>query len=140
MTEFDYAKYREAARLENRSRAQRTRDLMRARGWKPYDHRVCPRYLTGKRCIAYNRPNVKCICEEWRERFGGQVLDHGRIWKVGTGRNYAVTYEPYLKISDPKITEFGEFVRQQGFRLRATEESVHNPPSTVLLEVVWEPH
>lgn len=139
MSDFDYEAYRRQARQENMSREQRTRALMKAKGWQLSDLKVCPRYLTGQRCIAYNRPQVRCMCELWRDEIGHAVMDHGRIWKTGP-RQYVLTWEPYLKVDDPKITEFAEFVREQGYRLRASQESVHNPPATVLLEVVWEPH
>lgn len=120
-------------------RADRYATLAADRGWKPVEARRCPRTLTGKRCTA--RTRVPCLCSEWRNRFGGLVLDHLLIWsvKVDGERRLVLTSEPYARLDDERIAAFVAQAQLDGFQVQVSDDAAHFE-GTILLEITWEPH
>lgn len=119
-------------------RAKRVRTFLNARGWDSTDQRIrtCPRVVLGKRCIRFNMGLTPCMCELWRKEYAGLVMDHPRIWRVKSKtRRYVMTFEPYGDFDnlDPKVQEFLEFVRGEGFDVEVSEDSPHMPGGTFLI-------
>ena len=102
----------------------------RAAQWhdlRPCDARPCPRVAAGRRCIAGNNPQRRCICE----RHGHPLFDHRRIWLDQAGR-HVFTIEPYNAAGDD-LAALLEDLHALGLDVDLTGRSPWNPGCTFLI-------
>lgn len=112
-----------------RERAMRERYEAQYRGWRRSTSvHVCPQLVAGKRCVAWHRHGVQCVCQRF-----DRLLDHARLWIPPVG-GYVLTAEPYHASGENLAAFVGECSRL-GLRVSLSGRSPYFPGSTLLIEV-----
>lgn len=98
-------------------------------GLRPSTAAICPRVVTGKRCLMDRRS--ECVCRDHR-----RMLDHGRMWLDENGQ-HVLTGEPYDTWGEELVAFIGAMA-ELGLKVNLTGRALWFPGHTLLIRVSRE--